>query len=325
MFSDKLIAQIKRKQSLVCVGLDPRCEGKEALPSFLFKQCHQNPNDAIWQFNKTIVDATHEIAIIYKPQIAFYEQYEALDALKKTVEYIHTKGGLVLLDAKRNDIGTTCEAYAHAAFNIIKADALTINSYFGIDGVAPFAKYISKGKGLFLLLKTSNKSSGEFQDRFVMENPVPENKQLEITVTDTKLIRNYLLMTRLMRKWAEEPKNLDNAPIYGQSGYSSIGGVVGATYPEQMSMIRKEIPHHFILIPGYGAQGGAAKDIIPGINSDGLGAIVNASRSINYAYLLSPYKEKFTPEQFGDAAKAAAENMRSEINNEMAKNGLMLR
>jgi len=319
MFSDKLIAQIKKKRSLVCVGLDPRCEGKEAIPNFILENCKHNPNDAIWQFNKTLIDATHEIAVIYKPQIAFYEQYDALDALKKTIDYIHSKQGLVLLDAKRNDIGTTCDAYAHAAFNLLKADALTINSYFGIDGVAPFTKYVAKGKGVFLLLKTSNKSSGEFQDRFVMENPVPENKQLEIAVTDTKLIRNYLLMTRLMRMWAENPKNLDNADVYGQEGYSSIGGVVGATYPEQMKAIRKEIPKHFILIPGYGAQGGTAKDILHGINADGLGAIVNASRSINYAFLLSPYKDRFTPDQFGEAAKIAAEDMRAEINTEIEK------
>jgi orotidine-5'-phosphate decarboxylase len=313
-FADKLIENIQQKKSIICVGLDPRIEGDAAIPKNIMEKSHNDPNEAIWQFNKAIIDATHDLSAVYKPQSAFYEQYDAIDALKKTISYIHSLNCLVILDAKRNDIGTTCDAYAIAAFKVLKADAITINSYLGIDGVSPFLKYIPEGKGMFLLLKTSNKSSGDFQDLFAVDQAQVDPKKIDFQAQNLTLTRNYILMTRLMRKWGENSALIGNAKVLGEKGYSSLGGVVGATYPEQMQVVRNEAPKNFILIPGYGAQGGTAKDILAGVNSDGLGAIVNASRSINFAYTLKPYKEKYSPEQFAEAARKATIDMQIDLN-----------
>lgn len=320
-FGDKLIEEIKAKKSVVCVGLDPRLEGKAAIPLFLQEKYGKDPNKCIWEFNKAIVESTVPYAAIYKPQIAFYEQYEAMDALKKTINFIHEKGSLVILDAKRNDIGPTAEAYAIAAFDRLHADAITVNSYLGIDGVAPFMKYIPKGKGIFLLIKTSNPSSGEFQDLFSIAQPDIDSKSISFqpstNCNQMKLERNYIQMARLMKKWGEDTKLSGTDLVHGNMGYSSIGGVVGATYPEQLASVREIAPKNFILIPGYGAQGGTAKDIKAGINSDGLGAIVNASRSINFAYLEKQYSSKFSEEKFAEAAGISAKDMRDAINLEL--------
>jgi orotidine-5'-phosphate decarboxylase len=313
-FADRLVAQIRSKNSLVCVGLDPRIEGPGNIPSFLIEDAGGDPNQAIWLFNKAIIDATKSVAAIFKPQSAFYEQYEAYDALKKTLRYLREHDCLSILDAKRNDIGTTAEAYAIAGFDKLGADAITVNGYLGIDGVKPFLEYIPKGKGIFLLLKTSNKSSGEFQDLFSVNLG-----EINATITSSELknqsaVRNYLQMTRLMTKWAQSADNCKTTEMFGESGYLSVGGVVGATYPEQMEAVRSEAPKSFLLIPGYGAQGGTAKDIMHGVNPDGLGAIVNASRSINFAYTQKPYSSRFSAEEFAMAAAESARDMQQDIN-----------
>ncbi len=316
LFSDNLIDQIKQKKSIICIGLDPRIGGSGAkIPQNIMERAKNNYNDAIWEFNKEIIDHTCEITPIFKPQIAFYEQYNALDALKKTIDYIHKKNSLVLLDAKRNDIGSTAEAYASAIFENFKADAVTVNGYLGSDGITPFLRYIAEGKGVIVLIKTSNKSSGEFQDLFSLSIPNIPPSGIEITVEKGLLVRNYIQMARLIKEWGANPNFVGEGNSFGKFGYSNIGGVVGATFPEQMKLIRKEIPQNFMLIPGYGAQGGTAKDIINGVNEDGLGAIISASRSIDYAY------QKLDETEFGAAAGKAAEAMRKAINQELEKSG----
>ncbi|MHA1776439.1 MAG: orotidine-5'-phosphate decarboxylase [Promethearchaeia archaeon] len=320
-FSEKLNSRIKQTQSIVCVGLDPRIGEKYCIPNFLLEESGNDYNAAIWQFNQRIIDATFEVASIFKPQIAFYEQYQALDALHKTIKHIHQKGGLVLLDAKRNDIGSTAAAYAKSVFEVFNADAVTVNGYLGIDGILPFMKYIPEGKGIFMLIKTSNPSSGDFQDLFSFAQPEISAETLEIsdlsslssTNDSVKLVRNYVHMARLMKKWSEDPQLTQLDQPIDTYGFTNIGGVVGATYPTQLRAIRTEVPHNILLIPGYGAQGGKAEDIVYGVNDMGLGAIVNASRSIDFAYQMSPYREKFTVSEFDQAAKAAAEDMRDEI------------
>ncbi|WP_457557807.1 orotidine-5'-phosphate decarboxylase [Candidatus Harpocratesius sp.] len=326
-FSQKLNTQIKNKKSIVCVGLDPRIGEKFCIPSFLLEEMGNDNNAAIWEFNRRIIDATFEYAAIFKPQIAFYEQYQALDALQKTISYIHKKGGLVLLDAKRNDIGSTAAAYAKTVFEILNADAVTINGYLGIDGVKPFIKYIPQGKGVILLLKTSNPSSGEFQDLFSLslQEIAPDITEIAIDKISNrdfnklKIVRNYVQMTRLMKKWSEDPKLVQLQTPIDSDGFTNIGGVVGATYPTQLQAIRKEAPHNILLIPGYGAQGGKAEDIVHGVNEFGLGAIVNASRSINFAYQMEPYKNQYSAEEFDKAAGHAAKNMQEEINKALKK------
>ena len=321
-FSDNLIDQIKRKKSIICVGLDPRIGGSGSkIPQNIMTRVNNNHNDAIWEFNKEIIDHTHEITPIFEPQIAFYEQYNALEALKKTIDYIHEKNSLVLLDAKRNDIGSTAEAYASAVFENFKADAVTVNGYLGSDGIAPFLRYIPKGKGVIVLIKTSNKSSGEFQDLFSISIPDIHLSGIETTVEKGLLVRNYIQMARLIKEWGKNPEFVGEGNSHGKFGYSNIGGVVGATFPEQTALLRKEIPKNFMLIPGYGAQGGTAKDIVNSVNDDGFGAIISASRSINFAYQKSPYKEEFSETEFGAAAGKAAKDMQETINKELEKSG----
>ncbi|MHA1673892.1 MAG: orotidine-5'-phosphate decarboxylase [Promethearchaeota archaeon] len=313
LFSERLIAQIKQKQSIICVGLDPRIREKSTIPEFLLSQVNDNYNDAIWEFNRRIIDATIPFTPIYKPQIAFYEKYNALDALKKTIVYIREKGALALLDAKRNDIGSTSAAYAHNVFDFLEADAVTVNSYFGIDGVQPFLNYVPEGKGVIILLKTSNPSSGEFQDLFALDLPEISADITEFQVKNVKVVRNYIHMARLMKNWSESPEIMHVEQPIDKSGFTSLGGVVGATYPTQLKAIRAEAPHNFILIPGYGSQGGKAEDIIQGVNDQGLGAIVSASRSINFAYQSFTYKNQFSEEDFDKAAGQAAKDMRDDI------------
>jgi orotidine-5'-phosphate decarboxylase len=317
-FADRLIDQIRTKRSIICVGLDPRLDGSDAIPAFLQEKSKHDANETIWAFNKAIIEATIPYAPVFKPQSAFYEQYDAYEALKKTIRFVHDMGALVILDAKRNDIGSTATAYAKAAFDRLEVDAITVNGYLGIDGVKPFLEYIPKGKGLFLLLKTSNKSSGDFQDLFAYSSP-----DINPVLTSTEkfpgiAVRNYIIMSRLMVKWSQDATLCGTSKIYGKEGYSSVGGVVGATYAEQVVAIRSEAPKNFLLIPGYGAQGGTAQDIVKGVNSDGLGAIVNASRSINFAYQTKPYSETYSADQFARAATAAVKDMQNEINNALS-------
>lgn len=314
LFADRLIDQMIAKKSIICVGLDPRIGEKSTIPTHLLEQSNSDNNQAIWAFNKEIIDGTIAVTPIYKPQIAFYEKYGAMNALHKTIEYIHQKGALVLLDAKRNDIGSTAQAYAHAVFEGLQADAVTVNGYLGVDGIRPFLHYVPQGKGVIVLLKTSNPSSGDFQDLFSVSLPDQSPEVIEIFQDHVQLTRNYIHMTRLMRKWGEDPDLVGEPAIRGKHGYAAIGGVVGATYPAQMQIVRHEAPKNFILIPGYGTQGGTAADIVHGVNADGFGAMVSASRSINFAYQNAPYKELYSETEFGKAAGHAARDMQSAIN-----------
>ena len=262
-----------------------------------------NANEVILEFNKTLIEYVHDLIPVIKPQIAFYEKYEAYDALKETIKYAHKNDLLVILDSKRNDIGSTSKAYAKSNFEIYNADACTLNAYLGIDGVEPFLQY--KEKGTFILVKTSNPSSNEFQNLFSVRLDDIPNSQTEITTESILLERNYIHMARLIQEWS---KNLEKF-----SDFNNLGAVVGATYPEELKIIRKILPNSYILMPGYGAQGAQAKDIKYGFHKNGLGAIVNSSRGIIFAYK----NQSLPPEKYAEAAKKEIINMNEEINRQI--------
>ncbi|MHA2089059.1 MAG: orotidine-5'-phosphate decarboxylase, partial [Promethearchaeota archaeon] len=200
-FIEKLIQLVKEKKSVVSMGLDPRLDKEGEIPQYLIKEFN-NPNEIILEFNKILIENTSELIPIVKPQIAFYEKYEALSALKETIKYAHKKDLLVILDAKRNDIGSTSEAYAHSIFKNYGADACTVNAYFGIDGIKPFLDY--KEKGIFILVKTSNPSSSDFQNLFSSKIPGISEEVFEYKVTNHTLKRNYILMAELVHEWASD-------------------------------------------------------------------------------------------------------------------------
>lgn len=286
-FADILIDKIK-ETSPICVGLDPRFD---QIPEHI-REDAPTPGAAFFEFNKGIIDAVHDLVPIVKPQIAFYEMLglDGLAALVRTIDYAKEKGLLVLLDAKRNDIGSTAEAYAYAYLDEegdFSADALTVTPYLGADGIKPFTDMCLKnGKGIFTLVKTSNPSSGDIQDRKVDE-------------TGQSI---YELMGQLVDSWG--------ADLIGDSGYSSVGAVVGATYPDEAKKLRKLMPTAIFLVPGYGAQGGGAADVKDCFNEDGLGAIINSSRGIIFAY----EKDKnYSPEKYGEAARAAVQLMKADL------------
>ncbi len=294
---DVLIVKIKERNNPTVAGLDPKLDYvPEDIKAVAFKEygeTFKGAANAIWEFNKILIDSLCDIVPAVKPQAAYYEMYgiEGIKCMKKTIDYAKENGMYVILDGKRGDIGATSEAYAKAylgetqlggvvesAFN---ADCLTVNPYLGTDGILPFTQQCAEhNKGIFVLVKTSNKSSGELQD----------------LKSDGKFI--YEHMAELVKKWGEE--------LIGSNGYSSVGAVVGATYPEQAETLRKIMPKTYFLVPGYGAQGGKASDVAKSFNADGLGAIVNASRSIMCAY----QKNGGT---LGDAARAEAIRMRDDI------------
>ncbi|KKP36449.1 MAG: Orotidine 5'-phosphate decarboxylase [Candidatus Peregrinibacteria bacterium GW2011_GWA2_33_10] len=276
-FADRLNKAIDEKNSVVCVGLDPRLD---MIPEFIKNNCRKE-NDDVWQaaaesvleFNKGIIDAIFDLVPVIKPQIAFYEVLgsEGIRVYIETIKYAKSKGLLVIADAKRNDIDRTAEAYAQAFLGkvnlfgneetVFDADAVTVTPYLGFDGIKPFIEQCKKfGKGIFVLVKTSNKSSGDLQDRYVQ---------------DEKMC-NYELMAHFVESWGNDE--------IGESGYSSVGAVVGATYPEEAKKLRKLMPQSIFLVPGYGAQGGGAADCKPAFNSEKRGAIVNNSRGIIFAY-----------------------------------------
>ena len=254
--------------------------------------------EAIWQFNKEIVDKTYDLIPAVKPQIAMYEQFgiEGLKAYKKTIDYCKSKDLVVIGDIKRGDIGSTSAAYAVGHLGKVQVgskcyvpfdeDFATVNPYLGSDGVKPFIEVCQEeGKGIFVLVKTSNPSSGEFQDQLVDGRPL------------------YELVGEKVAQWGEEHMG---------DSYSYVGAVVGATYPEMGAVLRKLMPKTFILVPGYGAQGGQGKDLVHFFNEDGLGAIVNSSRGIIAAYKQEKYAS-FGAENFGDASRAAVEDMAADI------------
>lgn len=292
-FSDKLIQAIKDKNSVVCVGLDPRLD---RIPEEIVKKAQdefENVNEAaanaFLEFNKGIIDSVKDIVPIVKPQIAFYEQYgfHGMWAFAETCKYAHEQGLLVLTDAKRGDIGSTAEAYAAAYLGPdapFYSDALTVNAYLGFDGVRPFVKVAEdNGKGVFILVKTSNPTSGDIQDRVTVD----EN----ISIAE--------LMGHFVEGWGSD--------CVGESGYNCVGAVVGATFPKEAAKLRKLMPETIFLVPGYGAQGGGAEDVKPCFNADGFGAIVNSSRGIIFAY----EEEKG---DYKEAAREAAIAMNADLN-----------
>ncbi len=307
IFIQKLIESIKEKKSVVCLGLDPRLGEEGQIPKFLLDENDNDPNKTIFEFNKNLIDFTHDLIPIIKPQMAFYEKYDALDALKKTIKYAHKFDLLVVIDSKRNDIKTTSEAYAHSTFENYKADACTINAYLGEDGITPFLEY--EKKGVFILVKTSNPSSSDFQDLFSikLENIKDEISEINISSKAFKeknliLKRNYIHIAEFVRNFGKD------LPKY--SSYHNLGAVVGATYPLELKKIRKITKNSFIIMAGYGAQGGTANNIKYGFEKNGLGGIVNSSRDIMFAY----NQYSYPPEKFGEAARMEVEKMREEIN-----------
>ena len=300
-FIEDLIESIIDKNSVVCMGLDPRLEGDGTIPQFLIDD-YVKPNQIILEFNKALIDETCDLIPVIKPQIAFYEKYDALKCLKSTIEYAHKKDLLVILDSKRNDIGSTSKAYADSTFNVYGADACTLNGYLGIDSIKPYLEHYND-KGIFILVKTSNPSSIEFQDLFSIRLDHVNDDSTEIQVESLKLERNYVQMAKLLNNWNEDLQTF--------SGYSNMGAVVGATYSSQLREIRKILSHSFILMPGYGFQGATSDDIKYGFDSKGLGGVVNSSRGIIFAY--NNY-QNYSPSEFDKAAKFEIEKMNEKIN-----------
>ena len=298
---DNLINKIKEKNSPIVMGIDPRYEMiPDIIKSKYPKDMAGFAKSAV-VFAKKLIDATYDIIPAIKQQLAYFEMmgHNGLDAFQEIVNYAKSKDLIVIADAKRGDIGTTSQGYANTFLGetslddykekIYDTDFVTVNPYMGTDCIKPFIEDSKKyGKGVFVLVKTSNKSSGELQD-LKLENG---NKVYEQVAT-------------LVEEWGKD--------LIGEYGYSSISAVVGATYPEQLKEIRKLAPHTFFLIPGYGAQGGKAEDIALGFDENGIGGIVNASRSLMCAYKSDRWKEVYTEKQFTEATRAEALRMREEL------------
>lgn len=300
---DQLVAKIKKTQAPIVVGLDPMLN---YIPEQVQKKAFEEKGEtlagaaeAIWQFNKAIVDTIYDLIPAVKPQIAMYEQFgvEGVIVFKKTVDYCKEKGLVVIGDVKRGDIGSTSEAYAVGHLGKVQVgsqtyagfdeDFATVNPYLGSDGVKPFIKVCKENnRGIFVLVKTSNPSSGELQDKLVDGKPL------------------YELVGKMVDEWGSD--------CIGESGFSEVGAVVGATYPEQGRILRAIMPKTYILVPGYGAQGGKGKDLVHFFNEDGLGAIVNSSRGIIAAYKQKAYA-KFGAEHFADASRQAVLDMIADI------------
>lgn len=298
----KLISKIQEKNAAVCIGLDPMLG---FIPEFIKEEAFETKGEsleavaeAIFTFNKAIVDECFDLVPAVKPQIAMYEQFgiAGLIAYEKTVAYCQEKGLLVIGDAKRGDIGSTSAAYATAhlgkiqvgskVFEPFHSDFLTVNPYMGSDSINPFVdECIKNDKGLFVLVKTSNPSSGEFQDRLVDGLPL------------------YEQVAKKVLEWGE--RTMDGT-------YSNVGAVVGATYPQMSEILRKLMPNTYFLVPGYGAQGATAKDLRPCFDKNGLGAIVNSSRGIIAAYKQEKYKD-FSEKDFAKASRQATLDMIKDI------------
>ncbi len=301
-FSDRLVAAVKAKKSPVCVGLDPRIE---KMPPGLYKEMIDKFGDGpkavaetFIAFNKGIIDAVHDLVPVVKPQFAFYinHGFEGVRAFAETCSYAKSKGLLVIADAKANDIGSTAEAYAEAFLGpktktgdkpaaAFECDALTVNAYLGYDGVKPFMDVCKKnGAGIFVLVRTSNPSSNDLQARQV---------DGAFSVSD--------LMAHFVDSWGSDE--------VGESGFSSIGAVVGATHKADAAKLRELMPNALFLVPGYGAQGGSAEDVAVCFTKDHQGAIINSSRDIIFAY----EKLGLLPDQFADAARGAVQKMNLDL------------
>lgn len=299
---NRLIEKIQKTNAPIVVGLDPMLN---YIPEHIKAKAYSEKGEtlegaaeAVWQYNKAIVDATYDLIPAVKPQIAMYEQFgiEGLIAFKKTVDYCKEKDLVVIADIKRGDIGSTSTAYAIGHLGKVQVgskqyygfneDFATVNPYLGSDGIHPFLDVCKEeNKGIFVLVKTSNKSSGEFQDQLIDGKPL------------------YVRVAQKVNEWGE---------AHMGNGYSNVGAVVGATYPEIGKELRKVMPNAYFLVPGYGAQGGKGSDLVHFFNKDGLGAIVNSSRGIIAAYKQSGY-EKFGEAGFADASRQAVIDMREDI------------
>ena len=300
---NKLNDKMLKMNAPVVVGLDPMLS---YIPEHILKKAYaefgetlEGAAEAIFEYNKGIVDAIYDIVPAVKPQVAMYEQFgiPGMIAYKKTIDYCKAKDMVIIGDIKRGDIGSTSEAYAIGHLGKVKVgsnsiaafdeDFVTVNPYLGSDGVNPFIKVCKEeNRGIFVLVKTSNPSSGEFQDRLIDGRPL------------------YEYVGEQVAKWGEECMG---------NGYSYVGAVVGATYPEQGKILRKIMPKTLILVPGYGAQGGQGKDLVHYFNEDGLGAIVNSSRGIICAYKQEQYAS-FGSENYADASRQEALDMIADIN-----------
>lgn len=313
-FADRLLSAIDEKMSPIVVGLDPRLaqipEHIKARSLRCYGSGLRATIDAMVDFNTQIIDAIADIIPAVKPQMAFYEQFGSagVEAYERTVEHARSRGLLVIGDGKRNDIGSTAQAYADGHLGRVQVlgknepvamfdtDALTVNGYLGRDGIAPFSKICcEQGKGIFVLVRTSNDSAGDLQD-------------LSIMISKDKV---YEIMGMLVSNMG--------AAYVGERGYSSLGAVVGATYPEEAAKLRLLMPKSLFLVPGYGAQGGGADDVVPCFNDDGYGAIVNSSRGIIFAYQKGPESAKYEPAQFAHASLDAVIRMRDDINSALLK------
>jgi len=307
-FSDRLDSAIKAKGNPICVGLDPRFDQIPKQVSGTALRKHGATAEAVAEtfiaFNRAIIDAVADIVPVCKPQVAFYEEYgwQGMRAYEATIRYAKQKGLLVISDAKRGDIGATAMAYAraHLAERVdskdagFEADALTVNPYMGRDTLEPYLEVgAPAGKGIFVLVKTSNPGSGDIQDMVTAS-------------IDTVSERVAEMVAALGAKYI------------GASGLSDVGAVVGATYPDQAEHLRKKMPDTFFLIPGYGAQGATAKDAVAGFRKDGRGAIVNNSRLLLFAYKQEAYAA-YGEKDFAGATRAATLKMAEELKAALGK------
>lgn len=308
MFTDNLIEKVKKCRNHTVVGLDPKLD---FIPKHILEEVNESvpqaskditAAEAFFRYNKVLIDSIYDIVAAVKPQIAFYEQYgtAGFECYLKTCEYARQKGLLVVGDVKRGDIGTTAEAYSdfYLGNNEWSADTdcITVNPYLGTDSIMPFVKDCEKnGKGIYVLVKTSNKSSVDIQDLEAGGKKVYEH------------------VAELVVKLGEGHE--------GRYGYSLVGAVVGATFKGDGIKLRELMKKNYFLVPGYGAQGGTAEDVAVCFNADGLGALVNSSRGIIAAYKSEGYKDRFGEREFGFAAREAAIVMRDDINKELEKAG----
>lgn len=302
-FADRLVAAMKEKNSVVCVGIDPMLE---RIPAPIIQKAQDNHGptliaavEAVANFGKGIIDAVADLVPAVKLQMAYYEQYgsQGIWAFEETCKYAKEKSLIVIADGKRGDIGSTAKAYSAAYLGETEAfgkkeainaiDAITVNPYMGLDTIKPFLDDCGEfGKGIFILAKTSNDSSGDVQDRIVDESNMPV----------------YEMVSYLIEVWGSQE--------VGESGYSYVGAVVGATYPDELKKLRAVMPSSILLVPGYGAQGASANDVAAAFNEDGFGALINSSRAINYAYEESPHGA----DGYDKAAREAVEKMNEELN-----------
>lgn len=306
MFSDDLIKAVSIKKNPSVLGLDtllefvPSCVREESFKKF--ENRLKGAADAVWTFNQKILDQVFPLIAVVKLQMACYEMLgiPGMEVFLKTIQYAREKGLLVIADGKRNDIGSSAQYYANTYLgktnldndeeaNAFPVDALTVNPYLGEDGIKPFLEVCKENKkGIFVLVKTSNPSSGQFQD---------------LSLKNGELL--YQKVGQMVKTWGEG--------LIGESGYSAVGAVVGATYPSEAKILRESLQGVFFLVPGYGAQGATAKDVAPFFDENKQGALINASRSILLSYQKAPYKHQFTEAEFDLAAKEEVQFMQQEI------------